>query len=136
MIPSAIAQLCGLLSRQAEVLHLLADSLGGGLAASSPTATELLRSISSLELHRAIVSRELALELGLDCDPTLQVLSERVPAEWKPALHAHRRALRSLAHQVQAIWRSPLKVDEGATMVVLPVTQTPMIQRSLREFLA
>ncbi|MBW3613952.1 MAG: hypothetical protein KY439_01400 [Actinobacteria bacterium] len=137
MIASTIEQLCGLLSREREVLDLLAGSLAGDLPASSPTTEELLRSISSLELHRAIIARELALELGVSGDPTLQELSERAPREWKRALLAQLRALRSLAQQVQALSTAAVRPEgAGASVVVLPVAAPRMIQRSLREFLA
>jgi hypothetical protein len=91
---TSLAELSGLLWRERDVLQQLVDLLVQG--ADDIESDGLLRSISSLELHRAITAREVAVELGLDGEPTLQDLVERTSGEWAAALAAHRRALQDL----------------------------------------
>ncbi len=131
-------QLSGLLWREREVLELLVAHLGGAAGAASPVSTQgLLRSISSLELHRAITAREVAVELRLAGEPTLQELIEQGPSEWAVVLQDHHRHLRSLVHQVGSFSRVRLQDQQGAgDIVLLPLPTARMIQRSLREFLA
>lgn len=96
----------------------------------------LLRSISSLELHRAITSREVALELGLDGEPRLQDLVERTSGEWVAVLAGHRRALQDLAEEVRVLLR-PVPAHGAGNVVTLPVGPNAgrSLQRSLRDFL-
>lgn len=95
----------------------------------------LLRSISSLELHRAITAREAAVELGLEGEPTLQDLIDRTTGEWTVVLAGHRRALTELSEEV----RRRLRVDSvevQGNVVTLPVGGPHRtLQRSLRDFL-
>lgn len=93
----------------------------------------LLRSISSLELHRAITAREVAVELGLDGEPTLQDLVERTTGEWVAQLAGHRRALLDLSEDVRSLLRRPAAAPVG-NVVALPVGGRTL-QRSLRDFL-
>ena len=93
----------------------------------------LLRSISSLELHRAITAREVAVELGLDGEPTLQDLVERTTGEWVPLLAGHRRALQELSDEVRSLLRQP--ASAVGNVVALPVGGRSL-QRSLRDFLS
>lgn len=100
--------------------------------ADSVETDGLLRSISSLELHRAITAREVAVELGLDGEPTLQELVERTTGEWVPLLAGHRRALQELSDEVRVLLRQP--VASAGNVVALPVGSRS-VQRSLRDFL-
>ncbi len=138
MTRSAFDQLSGLLWREREVLELLVEHLGAATEGPALVSTQgLLRSISSLELHRAITAREVAVELGLAGEPTLQELIQRGPAEWAVVLVDHHRHLTALVQQVGSLSRVRLKDHEGPSEVVLlPLGAGRMVQRSLREFLA
>jgi hypothetical protein len=130
---SSLAELSGLLWRERDVLEQLVEALR---VDDEPIESDgLLRSISSLELHRAITAREVALELGLDGEPTLQDLVERTEGEWVGVLAAHRRALQELADEVRSLLR-PVAAPSG-NVVTLPVGPNAgrTLQRSLRDFL-
>lgn len=118
---------------------MLVEHLGAA-AVEGPadlTTQGLLRSISSLELHRAITAREVAAEIGLGGEPTLSGLIQQGPPEWAMVLGEHHRSLRSLVHQVGSRSRARVQEREGCSQVVVfPVWAPRMIQRSMREFLA
>lgn len=116
------------------MLEQLVTALRDG---SEPVESDgLLRSISGLELHRAITAREVALELGLDGEPTLQDLVERTTGEWVGVLAAHRRALQELSDEVRSLLR-PVAAPSAGNVVTLPVGPNAgrTLQRSLRDFL-
>ena len=98
MTRSSLQDLSALLRKEREALDLLLARL----EESPQDHASLLRSISSLELHRAITAREVALELGLAGDPTLREMARAAPEEWALILHGHREALVELASQVEA----------------------------------
>ena len=132
MPPSSLQYLSSLLRKERDALDLLLMRLD----AAPHDHDALLRSISSLELHRAITAREVALELGVDGEPTLRDLANAAPAEWSLILHGHREALVELASRVEAN-RLP------ETVVVDLIAHSAngngeggvAIQRSLLEFL-
>jgi hypothetical protein len=134
VVPStSLAELSGLLWRERDVLEQLVALLDAG--ADQVETDGLLRSISSLELHRAITAREVAVELGLDGEPTLQDLVERTTGEWVPVLAGHRRALQDLVDRTKARLR-PTPVATDGNVVTLPVLGAGRnVQRSLRDFL-
>ena len=119
---SSLNDLSGLLWRERDVLDLLLARL----AAGEEGTDGLFRSISSLELHRAITAREAGLELGLEGEPTLQELIERAPSEWTGVLRGHLDALVRLAADVED------------RLALVPAGSGPRtsLQRSLRAFLA
>ena len=121
MTRSSLNDLSGLLWRERDVLDLLLGRLDRG---EEPT-DGLFRSMSSLELHRAITAREAGLELGLAGEPTLQELIDTAPAEWTSVLEGHRAALMRLA----------TLVDERLQLVPARGGPRTSLQRSLREFL-
>jgi len=131
---SSLAELSGLLWRERDVLEQLVEALRD--SAEPVESDGLLRSISSLELHRAITAREVALELGLDGEPTLQDLVERTEGEWVGVLAGHRRALQDLAGEVRSLLR-PVTAPGAGNVVTLPVGPNAgrTLQRSLRDFL-
>jgi hypothetical protein len=131
---SSLAELSGLLWRERDVLEQLAATLRGGDEVESDG---LLRSISSLELHRAITAREVAVELGVDGDPSLQDLVERADTEWAGVLAGHRRALHHLTDEVRALLRPAVAEREGnvVTLTVGGSAGGRSLQRSLADFL-
>jgi len=131
---SILNELSGLLLRERGVLDQLVQRLGEAAGSDDVQAIGLLDSISSLELHRAITSREVALEMGLDGEPTLQDLIESAPREWAAMLAMHRRELLALSDQIQQLLRPVVMHSEG-NVVTLPAPGRAL-QRSLREFLA
>ena len=132
MPTSSLNELSGLLWRERDVLEQLLGVLRDGGA--DVESDGLLRSISSLELHRAITAREAAVELGLDGEPTLQDLVERTTGEWASVLAGHRRALEALSDEVRGLLRPAPARDSSNVVVTLPVGGRSL-QRSLREFL-
>jgi hypothetical protein len=138
MPSTSLAELSGLLWRERDVLdQLLVRLREEDATAMDVEADGLLRSISSLELHRAITAREVALELGLEGEPSLQDLIERSDDEWATLLAGHRLALRELSEEVRRLLRRvPAAAVEG-NVIALPEPGTPgrILQRSLRDFL-
>jgi hypothetical protein len=140
MPSTSLAELSGLLWRERDVLDQLVQRLRADddAAAGELEAEGLLRSISSLELHRAITAREVALEFGLEGEPSLQDLIERSDDEWATLLAGHRMALRTLTDEVRRLLRRvPAGAVEG-NVIALPAPGTTgrTLQRSLRDFLA
>lgn len=116
------------------MLEQLVDALRQG--AAPVESGGLLHSISSLEVHRAITAREVALELALDGEPTLQDLVERTSGEWAAVLAGHRRALQELGDEVRGLLR-PARSACAGNIVALPVgaDAARSLQRSLLDFL-
>jgi hypothetical protein len=140
MPSTSLAELSGLLWRERDVLDQLVRRLRDG-DEGEPGELEaegLLRSISSLELHRAITAREVALELGLEGEPSLQDLIERSDDEWATLLAGHRLALRELADEVRRLLRRvPAAAIEGNVIALpAPGTMARTLQRSLRDFVS
>lgn len=123
---SSLNELSGLLWRERDVLDLVVSRLEG----SNGDWQGLLRSISSLELHRAITAREAALELGLSGDATLDEIAKAAPREWSSILAGHARALRSLTKELLRL------SDEGASVRSDGAVPSGLFQRSLRDFLS
>ena len=139
MPSTSLAELSGLLWRERDVLDQLLGRLREEDASAADAETDgLLRSISSLELHRAITAREVALELGLEGEPSLQDLIERSDDEWATLLAGHRLALRELSEEVRRLLRRvPAGAVEGNVISMPePGARGRVLQRSLRDFLA
>jgi hypothetical protein len=134
VVPStSLAELSGLLWRERDVLdQLLAVLRNGG---EDVETDGLLRSISSLELHRAITAREVAVELGLEGEPTLRELVERSDGEWGALLSGHRRALQDLSADVRSLLRRVPAASGDGNVVTLRPPGSRNLQRSLRDFL-
>lgn len=127
-------ELSGLLLRERDVLDQLVQRLEAASYPDDLEANGLLDSISSLELHRAITSREVAVEMGLDGEPTLQDLIEGAPGEWAALLAMHRRALLILSDRIHELLR-PVAAHSEGNVVTLPAPGRSL-QRSLRDFLS
>ncbi len=130
---SSLQHLSVLLRREREVLEMLLSRAAG--TASTLLCDELLRSISSLELHRAITTREVAVELGLRDEPTLGQLVDCSPDGWSVLLAEHRLALLDLAAEVEAMAPVPLARREPDGALRLGPPRRHAVQRSLLEFL-
>ena len=131
---TSLHELSALLVRERDVLHLIALELAE--ADDEDTRDMLLRSVSSLELHRAISARAVAAELGMDREPTLRELVERAPCEWRGVLDEHLRDLASLSREIEALVR-PAVVDLRREGNVIAFPQPARgLQRSLVDFLA
>lgn len=132
---SAVDLLSSILWREREVLHRILAT-----ARHDRDEAELsLRSLGSLELHRAILTREVAAEHEVSGDPTLADLLPLLAPEWQAVLVGHRRALRSLAADVDGALRGqtfPVRVDDGGHHGQPRASQPrPVVQRSLVDFL-
>ncbi|HEX7165486.1 MAG TPA: hypothetical protein VF230_00765 [Acidimicrobiales bacterium] len=136
-LQTCLRELSGLLWRERVALDRLADHL---VAGDDDTSVDgLYHSISALELHRAIASREAAVELGVDGEPTLGELMDAAPLGWADVLASHRRALVDLTNEVTHLVRRPtVDVRELEDTVDLRPNGVRRngVQRSLREFLA
>jgi hypothetical protein len=132
-----LSELSSLLFREREVLGQLVALLAD--AGDPAEADGLLRSVSSLELHRAITAREAAVDLGLDGEPTLGALVAAAPAEWAAQLDDHRLALVALtdeAHQrLRSAAISAARAEGNGKVVDLADARRPGVQRSLTDFL-
>ncbi len=131
---SILNELSGLLWRERDVLDQILVRLDGEGEPDDVESNGLLDSIASLEVHRAITSREVALEMGLDGEPTLQDLIAQAPREWAEALADHRRALLGLSEELRAQLR-PVAARSDSNVVTLPARGRGL-QRSLRDFIA
>lgn len=123
MTSSSLNELSGLLWRERDVLDLVVTRLVDG----DDEWQGLFRSISSLELHRAVTAREAALELGVAGDATLDEIAAAAPRDWSSILAGHARALRALTSEIARL--------SGDGAPVSPDGRTVM-QRSLRDFLS
>jgi hypothetical protein len=126
MTSSSLNELSGLLWRERDVLDLVVSRL----ETDDADWQHLLRSISSLELHRAITAREVALESGLAGDATLDEIAAAMPSEWSSILAGHANALRELTSEVARL------VPANGVRVGSDRAPGAVVQRSLREFLS
>ncbi len=125
---SSLNELSGLLWRERDVLDLVVRRLEGGVA----DWQALMRSIGSLELHRAITAREAALELGVSGDASLEAIARAAPREWSSILAGHARALRALLAEIVRLSEQRERVASGAAGRI----SGSVVQRSLRDFLS
>lgn len=139
MPSSSLAELSGLLWREREVLDRLLALLQPGTDDDEEDELEtdgLLHSISGLELHRAITAREVAVELGLEGEPSLQDIIERSDDEWAAVLAGHRRSLQSISDEVRVLLRRvPAAAVDGNVVTLITAGKRRSLQRSLGEFL-
>ncbi len=121
------------MARERDVLDQLLVCLRDEDGCDDVQSNGLLASISGLELHRAITAREVALEMGMSGEPTLQDIVDWAPGEWAPVLAGHRRALQEAVASLQLLLRHR-PTSEG-NVIILPVPGRP-VQRSLLDFLS
>lgn len=132
---SAVDLLSSILWREREILrHIVA------VAYTDRDDAELaLRSLGSLELHRAILTREVAADHQLTGEPVLDDLLPHLAPEWQAMLAGHRRALRSLVADVDEALHEvvfPLRIDDGGVHGTARAAQArAAVQRSLVDFL-
>jgi hypothetical protein len=127
MTSSSLNELSGLLWRERDVLDLVVRRLEAG----GSDWEGLLRSVGSLELHRAITAREAALELGVSGDATLDEVAAAAPPQWSSILTSHALALRSLTSEIARVSSSGERVVAGGRGGA-----AGLVQRSLRDFLS
>jgi hypothetical protein len=133
----SLSELSSLLFREREVLGQLVDLLADVEDGDRTETDGLLRSVSSLELHRAITAREAAVDLGLDGEPTLGDLVAVAPSEWASILANHRVALVALTEEAHKRLRSAAisAASLDGKVVALAEARGPGVQRSLTDFL-
>lgn len=137
-VQTSLQELSAVLWRERVALDRLADLLLEG--EPDVAAEPIYRSISALELHRAVMVRDVALELTVDGEPTLRMLARAAPPGWSEVLSAHRRALVDLANEVTRLAKRPfLDLSDTARLESGEFGVTGVrrfgIQRSLRDFL-
>src|SRR6478672_3674680 len=103
-----LSEVSNILWRERNLLELLAFKLDSErllaragrtqwLARADHEVEVVIGALTAVELERGIRVQMLVDELGLDADPTLEVLAGRAPVEWAGLLADHRRALFGLA---------------------------------------
>ncbi|MGI8793637.1 MAG: hypothetical protein ACR2H3_10750 [Acidimicrobiales bacterium] len=135
MEPTSLEMLSGLLWRERDALQRAMERIDTDLE-----ETELsLRSLSSLELHRAILTREVAGEYGVGSDPTLPDLLPHLPPQWAAVLAGHRAALVGLIDNIDGQLADvdfPIRVDANDALLGNRALRTrSSVQRSLVDFL-
>jgi hypothetical protein len=106
-----LSEVSNILWRERNLLELLAFKLDSErllaragrtqwLARADHEVEVVIGALKAVELERGIRVQMLVDELGLDADPTLEVLAASAPAEWAGILADHRRALLQLARDV------------------------------------
>jgi len=115
------------------VLEELVDVLRTGRDGAGSAG--LVRSIRSLELHRAITAREVAVEFGLEGDPTLQDIVEVATGEWSAILADHRRVLLGLGDELRSLLGADTVRPAGNVVTLGGSRARQALQRSLRDFL-
>lgn len=137
-VQACLRELSGLLWRERVALDRLADHLVAG--DDDADCDTLYHSLSALELHRAIATREAAVELGVEGEPTLERLVRAAPPGWADVFLSHRRALVDLTNEVTHLARRPVvDLTEGLPEDGMPRragVRRQGVQRSLREFLS
>lgn len=109
-----LAEMSNVLWRQRQLLDLLQfrmtveQSLLVGrqvrwLARATDEVEEVLDEMRRTELVRVVVLDEIASELGLGAEPSLQQVIEVAPSPWDEIMEEHRRAFLALTDEVQAI---------------------------------
>lgn len=132
---TSLDMLSGILWRERDVLEHVLD-----LADTDLGTTELaLRTLSSLELHRAILTREVVTEHRIGGEPSMPDLIGGVAPEWSAVLAGHRRALLSLISEVDGLLGdASIQERLGALDGEAgdhAVRTRPAVQRSLVDFL-
>lgn len=153
MAVTVLRDLLSVLWRERDLLELLgnlylcetrATAAGRDSAEAYRRRVEsVLGALSAAELERAIVTRELAGELGTDDYPSLTRLIELCPANWASILSEHRQALRTMATRAQdeaatgSLLRLAPRPDQATADVVVGggADDRPVVQRSLLDFL-
>jgi hypothetical protein len=106
-----LSEVSNILWRERNLLELLAFKLDSErllaragrtqwLARADHEVEVVIAALKALELERGVRVQMLVDELGLDAEPTLEVLADRAPTEWAGILADHRRALLALARDV------------------------------------
>src|SRR5258708_17032430 len=106
-----LSDVSNILWRERNLLELLAFKLDSErllaragrtqwLARADHEVESVIAALKAVELERGIRVQMLVDELGLDADPTLEVLAQRAPTEWAGILADHLRALLALARDV------------------------------------
>lgn len=134
MPTSILSELSGLLARERDVCEQLVERLEADRSSDDVHSNGLLHALASLELHRAITAREVALSIRLEGEPRLQELVEQAPEEWAAVLGGHRRALLDLSRRLRALLRAaPVRSEGNVVTLGAPGRALP---RSLGDFLA
>jgi transposase len=95
-----------LVFKLSEEQLVLAAGQSRWLAHATREVETVLREIKRVELERAVFVADAGRELGLSGSPTLRELSGLTPAPWDGIFTEHRRALLTLAQEIDAITKS------------------------------
>ena len=113
----ALSDVSNILWRERQLLELLVFKLeeeqlvlaagrSRWLAYATREVENVLGEIKRIELERAVQVADAGRELGLSGAPTLRELSGLTPSPWDGIFAEHRRALLTLAQEIDAITRS------------------------------
>lgn len=113
----ALSDVSNILWRERQLLELLvfkleeeqlvlASGRARWLAHATREVETVLGEIKRVELERAVQVADAGRELGISGAPTLRELAELTPTPWDGIFGEHRRALLSLAQEIDAITKS------------------------------
>jgi transposase len=113
----ALSDVSNILWRERQLLELLVFKLeeeqlvlaagrSRWLAYATREVENVLGEIKRVELERAVQVADAGRELGLSGSPTLRELSGLTDAPWDGIFNEHRRALLTLAQEIDAITKS------------------------------
>ena len=113
----ALSDVSNILWRERQLLEILVFKLeeeqlvlGAGrirwLAHATREVESVLGEIKRVELERAVQVADAERELGISDAPTLRELASLTPAPWDGIFTEHRRALLTLAHEIDTITKS------------------------------
>ena len=89
-----------------EEQHGLAAGRSRWLAYATREVENVLGEIKRIELERAVLVADAGRELGLSGSPTLRELAGLTPSPWDGIFAEHRRALLTLAQEIDLITKS------------------------------
>jgi transposase len=113
----ALSDVSNILWRERQLLELLVFKLeeeqlvlaagrSRWLLHATREVENVIEEIKRNELERAVLVADAGRELGLSGSPTLRELAGLTPTPWDGIFAEHRRALLSLAQEIEAITRS------------------------------
>ena len=113
----ALSDVSNILWRERQLLELLVFKLeeeqlvlaagrSRWLAYATREVENVLGEIKRIELERAVLVADAGRDLGLSGSPTLRELSALTPSPWDGIFAEHRRALMTLAQEIDQITKS------------------------------
>lgn len=107
-----------LLFKAEEKQYLIVTGKSRWLARIAHEIEVVLDQLRTLEVERAAVTEALAVELGLDANPSLRQLAESAPAPWNDLFGKHHEALLVLVTELRSLADSNRELIEGGLAAI------------------